>query len=133
MNDSGWDGSAAKWIEFVDAGDANRIGHLDPVVLRLCGEVAGQDVLDVGCGEGRFCRMLAARGAKTYGIDPTQQLIELARRRDAAGHYLRARAERIPCDDGAFELVVSYLSLIDIADHTAAIAEVLVMAWRRPA
>ena len=80
-------------------------------------------VLDVGCGEGRFCRMLRERGSTVVGIDPTPPLLEEARRRDPAGSYVRAMAEGMPFADGSFDVVVSYLTLIDIADWRAAIQE----------
>lgn len=39
------------------------------------------------------------------------------------GRYVPGRAEALPFADAAFGLVVSYLTLIDIADHRAAISE----------
>jgi SAM-dependent methyltransferase len=81
-------------------------------------------MLDVGCGEGRFCRMLAARGARTVGLDPTAQLIATARARDAGGGaYVRGIAERLPFCGDAFDLAVSYITLVDIAGYRDAIAE----------
>ena len=79
--------------------------------------------LDVGCGEGRFCRMLTAQGITTTGIDPTARLLDAARDRDPQGSYLQVRAEALPFDDASFDLVVSYLTLIDIDDYATAIAE----------
>ena len=58
-----WQASAAAYIAFQDANDRNRTMLLDPIMLDLCGDVRGQRMLDLGCGEGRFCRMLA-RGAE---------------------------------------------------------------------
>ena len=120
--DNGWESSAAAWIaDMGEAGDFSRRFVLDPVMLARAG--SARRVLDVGCGEGRFCRMLAARGAETVGVDPTRALLDEARHRDPAGRYLEASGEALPFDDGAFDLVVSYLSLIDISDMTAAISE----------
>jgi SAM-dependent methyltransferase len=62
-------------------------------------------------------------GIEAVGIDPTAALIEEARRRDPAGRYEIGRAEALPFDRDQFDLVVSYLSLIDIPDFRAAIAE----------
>jgi SAM-dependent methyltransferase len=93
-----------------------------PMLERV--ELSGvQTVLDVGCGEGRFCRMLAARGRQTIGIDPTEAMIHEARRQHPEGDYRVAAAEALPLADGSVDLVVSYLSLIDIADVQQAIAE----------
>jgi SAM-dependent methyltransferase len=56
-------------------------------------------------------------------MDPTQALIAAARSRDPQGAYLDAVAEHLPFGDASFDLVVSYLSLIDIPDIHAAIRE----------
>jgi len=59
----------------------------------------------------------------TVGIDPTLALIEEARRRDAGGRYLIGKAEQLGFEEQTFDLVVSYLTLIDIADFRPAIRE----------
>jgi SAM-dependent methyltransferase len=121
---NGWDESAQAWIEVIgDDGDWGRRFVLDaPMLARATGR-GFRDALDLGCGEGRFCRMLGARGLRCAGIDPTAALIDRARALDAAGDYRVARAEALPFEDADFDLVVSYLSLIDIDDTAAAIAE----------
>lgn len=120
----GWAKSAAAWIASLgERGDFGRAWVLDrPMLARVArGDFA--TALDVGCGEGRFCRMLAERGIRPTGIDPTEPLLAEARRRDPAGDYRLGRAERLDFADASFDLVVSYLSLIDIPDPAAAIAE----------
>ncbi|MEG3125240.1 class I SAM-dependent methyltransferase [Sphingomonas sp. GB1N7] len=121
---NGWAESAQAWIaDMGDAGDFGRRFVLDPPMLaRVRGGGFG-NALDVGCGEGRFCRMLAAAGIATTGIDPVPALIEHARGRHGAGDYRVGRAEALDFPDASFDLVVSYLSLIDIPDVAVAIAE----------
>jgi SAM-dependent methyltransferase len=122
--DNGWEDSAAAWAAHVgEHGDFGRRYVLDPVMLARVSEAAPKTALDVGCGEGRFCRMLAARGIAATGVDPTIALISQARAADPAGRYVEAIAEALPFPDAAFDLVVSYLSLIDIPDFERAIAE----------
>jgi SAM-dependent methyltransferase len=64
----------------------NRLIHLTQrLALARQLEVApGSHVLDVGCGVGRWSRLLAARGAVVTGIDVSPTMIAEARRRSAA-------------------------------------------------
>jgi SAM-dependent methyltransferase len=120
----GWDASAAAWIAAMgQRGDYGRRFVLDAPMLERIGLRAPASALDVGCGEGRFCRMLRARGIRAVGIDPTVALLARARTLDSQGDYRIGRAEALDFPDGTFDLVVSYLTLIDIPDIERAIAE----------
>jgi len=120
----GWTDSAQAWIDNNgEHGDNSRRFILDPVMIeRLAARRYGR-ALDVGCGEGRFCRLMQAHGIATIGIDPTQALLDQARRRDPQGDYRAGVAEQLDFPDASFDLVVSYLTLIDIPDIDAAIPE----------
>lgn len=120
-----WEKSAAAWIASQgEAGDFTRRYVLDSVMLdQVAGRGFGR-ALDVGCGEGRFCRMIAPHVGSVAGIDPAPSLIAEAKRRDAVGDYRIGRAEKLDFADDTFDLVVSYLSFIDIDDIDAAIAEI---------
>jgi SAM-dependent methyltransferase len=121
---NGWQRSAGAWIaDMGEHGDFGRRYVLDPVMLPRALARSPTTALDVGCGEGRFCRMLKSHGVDVVGIDPTPALIATARARDACGVYREAAAEKLPFEDGTFDLVVSYLSLIDIPDIQSAIPE----------
>lgn len=123
MSDA-WEKSAAAWIASQgEAGDFTRRYVLDaPMLARIEGR-GFQRALDVGCGEGRFCRLIAPHVGNTTGIDPSPSLIAEAKRRDPAGSYRVGRAEALDFADDAFDLVIAYLSLIDIDDIAPAIAE----------
>jgi SAM-dependent methyltransferase len=54
------------------------------IFLKLLSSFAvppGGFALDIGCGAGRWCRILAERGYKTTGIDVQDKLLELNQRR----------------------------------------------------
>lgn len=124
MDEGGWDYSAQAWIQSQgDEGDWSRKFVLDPCILGLLEAEPRGRVLDVGCGEGRFCRVLQSHGFETVGIDPTLGLIEQARRLDPTGDYHLAPAEDLPFTAESFDLAIAYLSLLDIPDFRAAIRE----------
>jgi SAM-dependent methyltransferase len=84
----------------------------------------GTPVLDVGCGVGRWSRMLAGRGAEVTGVDlsPTM-LAQAARRADAEG--LGAHCRFVPSDlvsldlGRAFPLVLGVTVLQHITEVAA--------------
>lgn len=123
--DNGWNASAQAWINEMGAdGDWGRRHVLDaPMLARVRGR-GFKDAVDIGCGEGRFCRMLAAEGIRIVGIDPTADLIHAARERDPQGDYRIEPAEALSLADASVDLAAAYLSLIDIADLPLALAEV---------
>ncbi len=123
MSDA-WEKSAAAWIASQgEAGDFTRRYVLDaPMLARIEGQ-GFRRALDVGCGEGRFCRLIAPHVGNTSGVDPSPSLIAEAKRRDARGDYRVGYAEALDFADHSFDLVISYLSLIDIDDIAVAIAE----------
>ena len=67
-----------------DGPEHDQFGIL-PHMLGLLGDVAGQDVLDAGCGEGYLARILAGRGARVTGIDLSPRLVGLAGTKAAYG------------------------------------------------
>jgi SAM-dependent methyltransferase len=120
----GWAESAEAWLALMgEAGDFARRFVLDGPMLERVEAGRFDRALDIGCGEGRFCRMLRARGIAATGIEPTEALLAAARRRDPDGDYRIGRAEALDLPDGRFDLVVSYLSLIDMPDAATATTE----------
>ena len=124
MTGDGWVESAAAWIaDMGERGDWGREFVLDGPMMQRVRSRGFETALDVGCGEGRFCRILKANGVQAVGVDPTEALVRHARDRDAGGDYRIGRAESLDFEDARFDLVVSYLSLIDIPDVAMAICE----------
>lgn len=121
---NGWEESADAWIaDQGEQGDYARRHVLDGPMLARVRDRGFVDALDIGCGEGRFCRMLRAEGSRPVGIDPTEPLLARARQLDPDGDYRIGRAEELDFPDASFDLVVSYLTLIDIPDVDRAIPE----------
>lgn len=98
-------------------------------VTEQLGSVAGARVCDLGCGQGRVARRLAAQGARVVGVDLSAKLLAIAARRQAAetcaADYVRADAQTLAClADGAFDGVLCYMALMDIPDLEATVRSV---------
>src|SRR5436309_9309790 len=52
----------------------------DPIFEDLLGDVAGEEVLALACGQGRDARLLADLGATVVGVDVSEQMLSYARR-----------------------------------------------------
>ncbi len=78
-----WNKGADAWNEFIESGnDYYRLEVHGPALLQACGDVRGLRVLDMGCGQGRFSRELARKGARVIGVDIAEKQIEFALRHE---------------------------------------------------
>jgi ubiquinone/menaquinone biosynthesis C-methylase UbiE len=118
-----YDRHAAFYIDFVDRG-LEVLGDVDPIAA-LAGclgqRIKGARVLDLCCGEGYAGRrMLKLGAAEVVGIDLSSALIAEARRRADAPElsYRIDDAQALASvTDGEFDVVVSQLAIMDVADQ----------------
>jgi len=121
--DQGWEDRAQDWIAWArrpnfDGYWSYRDAFLDEVL-----PPAGRATLEIGCGEGRVARDLAARGHRVTAIDASPSLVRAATAADPESTYRVANAEALPFSDAAFDAVVAYNSLIDVQDLGTAVHE----------
>jgi SAM-dependent methyltransferase len=111
------------WIrEARDGRNPTRTGLLDVPVLEACGSVEDLKILDCGCGEGRFCRMLVERRARyVLGLDLCEPMIEAAKElKSEREEYRVADVQDLGfLENETFPLVVSYLNQCDLPDFNA--------------
>ncbi len=112
MDVTGWEQMADWWDENLgDDGDLWRRALIDPPVFQLAGDVAGQRVLDLACGNGYISRRFARQGAKVIGVDANAPIIARARAREARAplgitYHVADAAHLEMLEDGLFDLVV---------------------------
>src|SRR5258708_34908715 len=74
----------AEWYDTWLGSGSLREDPFFPSVEALIGEVAGQRICDLACGQGRVSRHLADLGARVVGIDLSGKLLAIARRHEKA-------------------------------------------------
>lgn len=119
-----WDDTASIYHQVMEP--ALREPHL--ALRAMAGDVAGRDVLDLGCGTGAMSEMLGPMGARVTAVDLAPQMVEEARRRLAGTPGIERiaamDAQALDLPDASFDVVVAALSLMFCPDHPAAFAEV---------
>ena len=102
---------------------------LGPRLVEACGIGPGMRVLDVAAGTGNASIPAAQRGANVTASDLTPELLDAGRRRaEAAGvqlDWVVGDAERLPFDDGAFDVVMSSIGAMFAPHHQAVADELL--------
>jgi len=85
-----------------------------------------QAIADIGCGTGRFSKVLARRyRAKVFGVDPSARMLSSARRtaRSRRLKFKRGAAKDIPLPDGSCDLVFLSQAYHHLSDESRAGAE----------
>lgn len=92
---------------------------------RLLGEIAGQDVLDVGCGAGHLALSFVIRGAHVVALDGAPSMLaklrEVASARAVDVELVQGMSGELPFESGSFDIAVSRLA----AHHFPSLSESL--------
>ncbi len=109
----------------------NRGIHLYDSLVAWASLVAGERVLDVGCGSGGAARSAARIVGPTgmvVGVDPCRTALDVARDRapeDVPMAFVNASAERmVDVPDRGFDCVIASLSLEEMSDLPTALKEI---------
>jgi len=123
-----WDRMSDVYLREID----RRFETVVSGVLTRAGLRPGQRVLDLGTGTGAVAAQAAERVAPdghVVGVDISREMLAQARRRFLEAHLANVtlqegRAEAIPADDAAFDVVLASLSLMFAIDRLAAAREI---------
>lgn len=113
---------------FIAGGLAWGLWQIPEADLRVLDDVAGKDVLELGCGAAEWSRALARAGARPVGLDNSKA--RLAHARTALAEegldfpLVHASAEALPFEDASFDLVVADWGAPTFADPYLYVPEV---------
>jgi ubiquinone/menaquinone biosynthesis C-methylase UbiE len=117
-----WGERAGDWAELLEQAERPWLGPAYRLVLdRLV--TSGTELLDVGCGSGRFCVLAGERGAAVAGIDATPGLLAIARERNPDADLRRGDLQFLPWTDRSFDVVTGFNAFFYAADIVAAFRE----------
>jgi demethylmenaquinone methyltransferase/2-methoxy-6-polyprenyl-1,4-benzoquinol methylase len=99
-------------------------------LIRLAHLKAGDQALDLCCGTGDIALALAQQGARVVGLDFSDAMLAVARRRAlrsklAEVKFVQADALRIPYEENAFDVVTIGYGLRNLASCEAGLREML--------
>jgi len=92
--------------------------------LQILGDVAGKDVLELGCGAAQWSILLAAQGARCVGLDNSARQLEHAREAGADFPLIHSAAEKVPLPDATFDIVFCDHGAMSFADPYQTVPEV---------
>jgi len=118
-----WEQNAPGWVRWAREPDHDSYWrhHRDQFLPLV--PPPGRLTLDIGCGEGRLARDLTERGHRVIGIDVGPTMLEAARAESPELEFVEADAAKLPFADGAADLAVAFMSLMDIDDMQGAVRE----------
>src|SRR5262245_22922754 len=111
-----WEAEAESWIRWARAEghDSYWRFHRDQFFKVI--PPPGRRTLDLGCGEGRLSRDLAAHGHRVVGVDASPTLVRAAKEADPSIEVVLADAASLPFADGFADLAIAFMSPQDIDD-----------------
>lgn len=122
---SAYEAIAQRYAELQDQKPWNRFFER-PATLPLLPDVAGLDVLDVGCGPGFYTKLMIDCGARVVALDSEALFVERTRQRTEGRASVICADVSLPltfCADAAFDLVVSMLVLHYLEDWQPVLSE----------
>ncbi len=117
-----WSKRAEDWADVMEGWNGWGIG-IYRHILRSVPVDDDFDVLDVGCGAGRFLRMAADLGARCAGLDGTPEFAAIAQDRVWEADVQTGDMLALPWSDDSFDLVTGFNSFFLADDVVAALRE----------
>ena len=111
-----------------ETGDLDHRETLNPVVFKLLWDVKNKKILDLGCGQWYFSRLLTKQWANVTGIDISEDLIKIGVQRNQEQnlkikYFVSDAANLKDLNDNEFDIVVSNMAFMDIENIKGTIEE----------
>ena len=112
------------------------------IVLKALALSRETSLLDVGCGSGLFCELATKHGASVMGLDASNALLDLARRREPHATFFEGEMEELPFVENTFDVITALNSLQHVTSPLHALVDarrvlkrggkIAIAAWAQP-
>jgi len=119
-----WEENAALWMAWARKPDHDSYWRFGRDAFFELLPSPGHLTLDLGCGEGRVSRDLAARGHRVVSIDASKTMVQAAFRADPSIPAIVADAAALPLIDECCDIAIAYMSLHDMTNMKGAVHQV---------
>jgi len=123
VGDGEWEREAENWVRWARSPGHDAYWYYRDDFFDFIVPPAGRRTLEIGCGEGRVARDLAARGHRVTALDMAYTLVRHAREAGLAGECLVADGASLPFRGRCFDIVVAYNALQVVADMAGTVDE----------
>lgn len=110
------------WDPLAYGKNAAFVHKLASGVLEWLAARPGEQILDIGCGDGQLTQRIAANGAVVMGLDSSPEMV--AATRELSIQAIEGNAEALPFKDRTFDAVFSNAVLHWVRNQDAMMAEV---------
>ena len=118
-----WEPEAGNWVRWARTPGHDAYWYYRHAFFGDLVPAAGRRTLEIGCGEGRVARDLAAAGHRVVAVDTSASLLRQARHDGGGIAYVLADGAALPLPDASFDMVVAYNSLQVVRDMPATVRE----------
>jgi ubiquinone/menaquinone biosynthesis C-methylase UbiE len=95
-----------------------------PNMLKTVKNIKGKKLLDIGCGAGIHIKSYSKKGAKCSGIDISETMIEMAKKKNPKIEFKVGTVTKLPYKSNSFDVVTCSLILDYIKDLNKAFKEI---------
>jgi len=114
-----WGRDPATWAQDLET----QMQPLFEGTLAALGPLAGQQLLDAGCGTGLAASLASAAGASVAGLDASSAFVQFAGTRTPDAEFRVGDIEQLPYADNAFGIVTAFNSIQYTVTPSHAVAE----------
>jgi len=122
--------AAPSYEEWYSTARGRRVDRVERALIAWLLEPLRQAavILEVGCGSGHFARWLDGERRRAVGLDRSPAMARELRRLSPSTPVIVGEAHRLPCRDGAVDVVLFVTTLEFLEDPQAALREAVRVA-----